>query len=515
MTLRLSISRGTVLVLLLVILAACALCGRAEEQAPASLAELQQRLRLHVGQPRFRAAAWGVKIVSLDSGATLFATNDQKLFKPASNAKLFTGAMALDRLGPAYRIRTSFYATQLPDRSGVLKSDLTVFGRGDFSFAARFHDGNYSAAIRPLLDAVHRAGIRKIEGDLVGDESYFQGSRFGSGWTWDDLQYYYGAEVSALTIQDNVVDLFIEPGERVGAPCRISTLPPISFLNILNQTQTTPHGTRSNVDVFRPLEQNTVHLTGQIPIGGRPLTNAVAVHQPARWFLDLFRQALREAGIEVTGKSRITSHRTPSDESLRLEIAHVESPPLSALLPRMMKPSQNLYAQLLWLQTGVCGQTDRRHATAEDLGLREMKNFLGETGVPARDVLLEEGSGLSRSALVTPEATVNLLRAMAQHRHANTFYESLPIAGRDGTLRNRMKSSLAEGNVRAKTGTLRYVNTLSGYVTNRAGERLVFSVMLNNYFNPGSGSTSRDDVDAIAVWLAESNFKSALISGEQ
>jgi serine-type D-Ala-D-Ala carboxypeptidase/endopeptidase (penicillin-binding protein 4) len=178
MTLRLSISRGTVLVLLLVILAACAHCGRAEEQAPASLAELQQRLRLHVGQPRFRAAAWGVKIVSLDSGAT----NDQKLFKPASNAKLFTGAMALDRLGPAYRIRTSFYATQLPDRSGVLKSDLTVFGRGDFSFAARFHDGNYSAAIRPLLDAVHRAGIRKIEGDLVGDESYFHdsGQRGGS-----------------------------------------------------------------------------------------------------------------------------------------------------------------------------------------------------------------------------------------------------------------------------------------------------------------------------------------------
>ena len=172
------------------------------------------------------------------------------------------------------------------------------------------------------------------------------------------------------------------------------------------------------------------------------------------------------------------------------------------MIPLMMKPSQNLYAQLLLLQVGKRVETARSAGlNTEDIGLAEMQKFLAEAGVRKGEALIEEGSGLSRGALVTPHATTTLLRYMDKHRHAALFRDSLPVAGVDGTLKNRLKSGAATGNLRAKTGTLRYVNTLSGYVTNRSGERLVFSIMLNNYGAAGGG---RAEVDALGEMLAES-----------
>ncbi|PYI86944.1 MAG: D-alanyl-D-alanine carboxypeptidase/D-alanyl-D-alanine-endopeptidase, partial [Verrucomicrobia bacterium] len=160
---------------------------------------LQARLSAHLAQSRFASALWGVKVISLDTGGTLFEHNAEKLMKPASNAKLYTGALALDRLGPDFRIKTSLYASARPAKSGTLTGDLIVYGRGDPSFAARFYDGDYTKLLDPLVDALETAGVKRIKGNLVGDESYFRGPPLGSGWTWDDLQYYYGAEVSALT----------------------------------------------------------------------------------------------------------------------------------------------------------------------------------------------------------------------------------------------------------------------------------------------------------------------------
>jgi len=230
-----------------------------------TLAALQARLRAHITQPRFAAAQWGAKIVSLDSGKTLFDHNAGKLFKPASNAKLFTGALALDRLGPGYRIKTSFYAVAKPDPNGVLHGDLIVYGRGDPSFAARFNGRNYGKSLEPLVAALAGAAVRQVEGDLIGDDSHFRGPPFGSSWTRDDLQNDCGAEVSALTQEDNVVDLVFKPGPHLGAPCLILTKPQTTLLTFINRTRTADQG-KPRISIYRPigdscLEQEVTEVT--------------------------------------------------------------------------------------------------------------------------------------------------------------------------------------------------------------------------------------------------------------
>lgn len=474
--------------------------------AEPALATLQAALSNQLAQPRFAAAAWGVKVATLESGRTLFAHDAHKLLKPASNAKLYSGALALDRLGPAFRIRTSLYAQARPDKSGTLRGDLLVYGRGDPSFAARFDGVNLTNVLDPLVHALAAAGVRRITGRLVGDESFFRGPPLGSEWTWGDLQRYYGAEASALTVQDNVVDLVFRPGPRPGAPCLIQTLPPTTYLSFDNRTRTVPSNAPTDLQLYRPLGQTVVHLSGTVALGSNG-TDAVTVPRPALWFVTLLREALQRRGIRVGGDVRavdwLDRQKHPVDLNQLVEVAAVESRPVSEILPRMMKPSQNLYAHLLLLQVGAraaAGGADvPAEATTEDLGLAELRRFLDGAGLAREETRLEEGSGLSRAALVTPNATVALLRFMHRHPHGAIFRESLPAAGRDGTLRSRMKETAAFENARAKTGTLRYVNTLSGHVTTRAGQPLVFSLMLNNY----DGKDARAALDAIVVLLAE------------
>ncbi|MEW6305782.1 MAG: D-alanyl-D-alanine carboxypeptidase/D-alanyl-D-alanine-endopeptidase [Verrucomicrobiota bacterium] len=480
-----------------------------------SVTELQQRLAAHVGEARFNAALWGVKVESLDTGATLFEHNAERLLKPASNNKLYTGALALDRLGPGFRIRTSVYAAGKPGRSGVVKGDLLIYGRGDPSFAARFNNGDYGKSLAPLVEAIAAAGIKRVKGDLVGDESYFRGPPMGSGWTWDDLQYYYGAEVSALTLEDNTVDLVFQPGAVEGAACEVITRPKTDYLTFVNFSETVAKGGRRDITLQRPIGQNVVQVFGSLPVGSADLTDAVAVHDPALFFVTQLRAALAARGIRVEGQLRTVNwlerQVKPFDAARFSEVAHVESRPMAELVKQMMKPSQNLYAHLLLLQVAANVATNvptRAWRTTEDDGIAVLRTFLGEAGIARGEVLVEEGSGLSRSALVTPQATVELLKFMAKHRYAGAFRESLPIAGVDGTLRARLKGTAAEKNVLAKTGTLRYVNALSGYVTSAAGERLVFSMMLNNY-NPEGNRSGRAELDDVAVMLAEFAGRSA------
>src|SRR5437016_2261725 len=211
---------------------------------PATLGDLQARLLENVSQPRFAAALWGVKIVSLDSGKTIFEHNPQKLFSPASNSKLYTVALALDRLGVDYRIKTSLYAKARPNQAGTLDGDLIVYGRGDPTINARLHNSDIYQALEPLVSALTNAGVKRIGGDLIGDESFVRGPEFGSGWAWDDLENYYGAELSALTINDNALQASIKPGEQIGAPCKLALSPATVYLSFSNRTQTVEKGAR-------------------------------------------------------------------------------------------------------------------------------------------------------------------------------------------------------------------------------------------------------------------------------
>jgi serine-type D-Ala-D-Ala carboxypeptidase/endopeptidase (penicillin-binding protein 4) len=507
--------------------------------APPSQADtldaLVARLSAHLAQPRFAPAAWGVKIVSLDTGKTWFEHNPQKYFNPASNAKLYTTALALDRLGGDYRIRTSLYSTARPDASGTLKGDLIVYGRGDPTMAASLNGGDYFKPLEPLVERLAVAGVRRVEGDLIGDESYFNSPAIGSGWEWDDLQEYYGAEASALNINDNALDLFVKPGDRPGQPCRITTGPPSSWLTIINRTETAPKDAEGRIMVYRPVGENIVYVSGRLPVGGKDYRGSVAVHNPAGLFVAQLKEALLRRGITVTGRTRTIDWKyrevTPVDWAKWIELGFVESPPLREIVRATLKPSQNLYAQLLLLQVGALRDAETRgrsdassvpHLTTEAMGTEALQDFLMTAGVKKGDVLLEEGSGLSRRDIITPNATVALLSFMSRHRFAEDYRNGLPIAGVDGTLQNRMKGTAAAGNARAKTGTLRYVYALSGYVTTAAGEHLAFSIMLNNYYNaerataPATATTAsapripapREDVDAIVVMLAGFSGKS-------
>jgi len=382
---------------------------------------------------------------------------------------------------------------------------LILYGRGDPTFNARLHGGDIYQALEPLLRALTNAGVKRITGDLVGDDSFFHGPPFGSGWAWDDLEYYYGAEVSALTINDNTLQALVKPGGRIGGPCQLALAPVTAWLALSNRTETVENGAVRRIQFYHPLCQNGIYVTGQMPMGDTGSTNEVTVHNPAGLFASFFKEALARRGVKVSGKARSMSwldrQVRPLDCGGLVELGSVESPPLREIVREVEKPSQNLYADLLLAQVGekFQGPEARANETSEDLGIRELNKFLAEAGIQRGETIFEEGSGLSRDNLTTPNATVTLLRFMSRHKCAQVYLGALPIAGVDGTLKNRMKGTPAAGNVRAKTGTLRWANAISGYVTTAAAEHLAFSLMINRYYEV---RPVRGDLDTVVVLLA-------------
>ncbi len=480
-----------------------------------TLAELRARIAEVLRKPELAQAMVGIKVASLETGRVLFEENANKLLRPASNMKLYTVAAALDRLSPDYRFVTSVYASAKPDAKGVVHGDLTIYGRGDPSIAARFNNGNYFKGMEDLSARIVAAGVKRVEGDLVGDESYFTGPPYGAGWEWEDLQWWYGAEISALTVNDNALDLSIKPGMQVGAQAIVTTGPPDPLLRISNKVTTSPKGTKRDLTAYRGLASDEIEISGTIPLEDRGYSGGIGISRPALLFGYLLRASLAQQGVTITGKTR-TIPQPISEDSARpavsglVEVANLQSPPLSMIAAQTLKPSQNLYTELILRTLGkVAAPTPTSISvdrTSETAGIEVVRTFLREAGVDAVPLSLNDGSGLSRNDMVTAEATLQLLIYMRRHRYATAFRDALPIAGVDGTLRNRMKGTLAENNLRAKTGTLSSASSLSGFVTTAAGEELVFSIMVNNY--PAGTNPPSVCIDPIAVLLASFAGKS-------
>lgn len=486
---------------------------------PKTLPELQARVTEILQRPELATAFVGVKVVSLETGRVLVEENAGKLLRPASNMKLYTVAAALDRLSPEYRYSTSVYAQNPPDAEGVVRGDLTIYGRGDPSIAARFNNGDYFKGINDLAAQIVAAGVKRVEGDLIGDETFFTGPQYGSGWTWEDLQWSYGAEVSALSVNDNALDLFVRPGPRVGAPAQITTGPPDPLLTIVNRVTTSAKGSRRELAMHRGLGRDVIEISGSVPIDDRGYAGAIAISHPALLFVYLLRSALAQRGVKIAGRSRTVpppaistgfpgrfDSPQPAGQLAPIEIASLQSQPFSAIAAETLKPSQNLYTELILRTLGKLfppaanDLTSQPPRTSEEAGLEVVKAFLTEAGVQTADLSLNDGSGLSRNDMVTPNATIQLLLHMGRHRFAKAFRDALPIAGIDGTLRNRFRGTLAANNVRAKTGTLSSAASLSGYLKSAAGEDLVFSIIVNNY--PRGTDVRTNCIDPITVVLA-------------
>lgn len=460
--------------------------------------------------PEVRRGRVGVKIVSLNTGKIIFENDADKYFMPASNMKNFTVATGLEKLGADFKFVTSVYANALPDATGVVKGDLRIFGRGDVSVSTAFFGTTatdpetYYKGIDRLVDKIAAAGVRRIEGSIVGDESYFKGFHIPGTWEWDDLGWYYGAEVSALPINDSAVDVAVMPSS-VGGACIVTISPPNNLFQIANTCTTTGSSTARKLSVHKRLDRNLIEISGTMPTGDAGLKTSITVSRPADLFVALLKQRLEKRGIVVTGGSRVMPRNLPATPA-QIEIAKLESPPLSEVAAKTMKPSQNMFTEtILWTLGEQVGRKNGDASDSSQLGINVMRSFLASINIPADGIVPHDGSGLSRHNLITPNAVVTLYTYMAkQSRNAQAWRNSLTIGGVDGTLRNRFVGTAAQNNMRGKTGTIDQVSALSGYVRTAAGEELVVSLVVNGVVEPRTRTSLIDD---IVVHLANFNGK--------
>ena len=480
-----------------------------------TLADLQAKIRSRVMSAELRRGRVGIKIVSLNSGKVVFEQDSEKYFMPASNMKNFTVATALEKLGPDFKFVTSVYAASRPDTNGVIKGDLRIFGRGDVSMSTAFFgttptdSETYFKGIDRIVDKIAAAGVKRIEGNLIGDESYFLGNPVPGEWEWDDLQWYYGAEVSAFPINDNAVDVSIMPGGAVGSACIVKISPANQVLRVTNLCSTGAAGSRRTLKVEKKIDRNILEISGLLPANDRGFAEPITISRPSDLFIALLKERLSSKGITVTGQTRSVNDRSLASTNPTVEITKLESPPLSLIAAKTMKPSQNMYTEtLLWTlgesaraknNTTVDGASAVSRDSSE-LGIAEVSSFLTSIGVPPDGIIQHDGSGLSRHNLITPAAVVRLYTYMAKEsKYSQAWRDALTIAGVDGTLKNRMVGTRAANNLRGKTGTIDQVSALSGYITTAAGEQLVVSFIVNGV-NTGRDRTSM--MDDIVVNLA-------------
>lgn len=442
-----------------------------EPRARSPLTELADSL---LGDAMFRSMHWGVLIVDPVRGDTLYSRNAGKLFVPASNIKLVTAAVALTQLGPDYRYNTRVMGRA--PRAGVISGDLVVVGEGDPSFSDSL-SGSAMAPLFELADSLRARGVRRVSGRLISGANTFPGDTIGAGWAWDNLDEGYSAAVDELTFNEGFARIIIVGGSRPGAPVTVRR-EPAATVPLLGRVDVTTIGccsmrarVRHRFDTrgARPV----LHLEGAVR-SGDSITINVALRNPNTAFLDAFAEALKARGITVSGGVAMDS---VTDTTGLNVLASRRSPPLSAMLPAFQKPSQNQIGELILRTLGRV----KTGAGIPDSGRAVVRRQLEAWGIDSSQAAIRDGSGLSRHNFISPQAVLRILDVMRASPSFDAWYHALPVGGVDGTIRERMRGSLATGNVHAKTGTLDRVRSLSGYVTTADGHTLLFSMLANNH----------------------------------
>jgi len=446
--------------------------------------------------PMFRSANWGVLVVDPLSGDTLYSRNAGKLFMPASNQKLLTGATALALLGADFRFETRLMGGAYPV-NGILTGDLAVMGTGDPSYSDSLAAGDAMAPLRALADSLAARGVREITGRLVRGTDAFPDSSLGYGWAWDDLDFDYSAPVDELFFNEGFARITVFGGRGPGSPVTVRTAPAASVPLIGAVDVTTVDAccmSRSRVEWFGDVRgrRPSVSLKGTVRPGDSVTVDVSLRHSSAAW-LDAFAEALAVRGISVRGGVEANA---VADTAGLVTLVTRLSPPLRAILPHFEKPSQNQFGEILLKTLGRA----RTGVGSADSGRRVIERQLVAWGADSAGFAVRDGSGLSRHDYVSPATIVRVLDAMRQHAEFRTFYDALPVAGVDGTILSRMKGTPAEGNVHAKTGTLDKARALSGYVTTADGRLLLFSFLANNHV-VANREVERVQ-DALAVFLA-------------
>ena len=515
--------------LLLALLSPGRRCSAGKHPAARKL-PLPQAVARILADPGVNQAHWGISVVAL-SGSPIYKLNDGQYFNPASNAKLFTTAAAYALLPSGLTFTTLVSSSAPVGNTGEVRGDITIFGVGDPNMSARTmpfglkteRTGPPLAALEDMADQIVRHGVHSVSGDIVGDDTWFVYERYGAGWSWDDLQWGYGAPVSALSVNDNEVYLNAMPAAQVGETAVASWLPATPYYTLENSLTTAPPGDPGKPGVERSPGSMTVRIFGRTPLGQQGLHTALAIEDPAEYAARALRAMLLARGVQVSGKAR-AQHRLSSDTGdflsaqqqpivlhpITLEnvqaadagpnlLASHVSPPLGDDLVVTNKVSQNLHAEITLRTLGKLESSDGSLLE----GTRVVRQFLISAGVAPGDFVLYDGCGLSVQDLVTPRAFTTLLTYAARQSWGEAFRTSLPVGGVDGSLSARFKQPLLDGKVFAKTGTLGEARALSGYLVAASGQTVAFSIMCTDH-SP-SPPADRTAMDKIVAAIAEAN----------
>ncbi len=443
---------------------------------------LTQALDKILDAPPLKGGITGAIVVRVEDGQTLYSRNPDTRLLPASNCKLFTSAAALGVLGDEFTFNTRVLAAARPDADGTVRGDVILRGDGDSSLLTQDLDG---------LAAQMAAGVRRVTGNVLGDGSVFTDGPYGLGWEWDDLGDEEFPQIAGLELNRGDIAVHATPGSAIGAPVSVTLDPPTGYVPVINQARTGAAKTPGDFSMRRPWNGSAIFLSGSLPLGTVADRN-IPVVEPPRYAASVFRECLGRHGIAVGGQALMGRALPAATVALA---SHV-SVPLAPYLALMNKPSDNLLAESLVRTLGAVKGAGGTY----EAGYAVETAFFKTLGVDTDAIRLVDGCGVGRRNVVTARAVGQLLVGMHRRPDWRVYYDSLPIAGVDGTLRSRMKNTRAAGNVHAKTGTLTGVRALSGYVTGTKGDLYAFSLLMNNF--PGTAREAGAPQDAFVVFLA-------------
>jgi serine-type D-Ala-D-Ala carboxypeptidase/endopeptidase (penicillin-binding protein 4) len=451
---------------------------------------LQQQLDTLLSDARFQGSQVGLVVRDATTGETLYDRNGTTRLLPASNTKLFSSTAAMHTLGAGFRFHTDVLATAQV-KGGKLRGDLYLKGFGDPTAL----ESDYVA----LAQQVAAAGIKRVDGNVIADDTYFDAQRLGDSWAWDDEPFYYNAQISALTLAPNtdydsgtaIVESL--PGAKVGAPVKLKVVPATGVIKLVNTAKTGAAGSANTLSIERDHGTNVVRITGSVPADDTVGQEWVTVWEPALYAADVFRRALTAQGVRVDGRVRAAATPTAARQ-----LARDESMTVGELMNPFLKLSNNMHAETLVKAMGAVAKAEGSWPA----GLGVVTEYAKSVGVATSTIRLSDGSGLSRKVNVTAKSVTDLLVAVQKEPWFKQWYDALPIAGNadrftGGTLRSRMANTPAANNLHGKTGSLTGVTALSGYVSTKDGRKLVFSMISNNYL-----TTPRPVEDAVGITLA-------------
>jgi serine-type D-Ala-D-Ala carboxypeptidase/endopeptidase (penicillin-binding protein 4) len=418
-------------------------------------------------QDRLPNAHVGFELRDVKTGEVLLARQSHALFTPASSLKLMTAAAAVKGLGPSFRFETSMWVEKKAIKKKQLKGNLWWRFTGDPTLTY--------AHVVAMAKKLHGLGVRKIQGNIVLDTSVFSGRTYPMGWSEDSIPWGYFAPVSAFIVDHNRVKLRITPGKRLGDAAELQYVSKSMRLPVQSNVRTvTGEQAKHKCNIWlQPQDNNTFDVRGCWPIGSKSSILSTAVRYPKAWAKSLLVHVLAQQGIEVAGK--VVFGKAPT-KGVRRVVRH-ESVSLKALVAIMLKYSDNMVAESLLKTMG-------HHLYGEGSfaqGLRAREVLLADwTGIDFSKSELFDGSGGSGYNILTPHQLTQLMYVMRNNNDMEPVIKALPVAGKDGTLQHRMQVFNLAKHVVAKTGSMRHVSSLTGYLTTRTGRILAFSVLMDH-----------------------------------